>query len=93
MSDGGCAEEPVPGLDTGPDAEPGPLVRTIEVDGQVFAVRRGHGGGTDYDWTNGPNEGYGFGSTVSPDLPEDQHRDGIRGFLAMIDPATGFIAD
>jgi hypothetical protein len=90
----GTHEEPVPGVDTGPDAEPGHLLVTLTVDGEVFAVRRSRaGGGTDYDWISGPNEGYGFGTSASPDRSEEQHRDDICGFLSMIDPATGYIAD
>lgn len=86
-------DEPVPGVDNGPDAEPGPLVGTLDVRGEVFAVRRGRGGGTDYDWTSAPNAGYGFSSSAGPDLPEEEHRESIYGFLDMIDPATGFIAE
>jgi hypothetical protein len=86
-------DEPVPGVDTGPDAQPGPLLHTLEVDGEVFAVRRSRGGGTDYDRISGRNDGYGFGSSAGPELPEEEHRRNIRGFLAMIDPATGYIAD
>jgi hypothetical protein len=56
-------------------------------------MRRGRGGGTDYDWVSGPNEGYGFGSSADPALPEEQHRESIRTFLGMIDPATGYIAE
>ena len=86
-------EQPVPGLDVGPAAQPGPLVHVLDVDGEVFAVRRGHGGGTDYDWLSGPNEGYGFGSSARPDLPEDEHRQSVRDFLSMVDRATGYIAE
>ena len=38
-------------------------------------------------------DGYGFASSGSPDLPEEEHRRSIRGFLDMIDPATGHIAE
>jgi hypothetical protein len=93
VSTGEPQPEAVPGLDTGPDAQPGPLVHRLEVDGEVFAVRRSRSGGTDYDWVSGPNPGYGFGSSGSPDLPVEEHRRTIRGFLDMIDPATGYIAD
>jgi len=85
-------EEPVPGLDVGPDANPGVLLFTMEVDGEVFAVRS-RGGGTDYDWISGPNKGYGFGSNMGPHLPEEEHRRSIRSFLDLIDPATGYIAE
>jgi len=42
---------------------------------------------------SGPNKGYGFGSSAGPDLPEADHRERIRNFLGMIDPATGYIAE
>jgi hypothetical protein len=87
------AVEPVPGLDVGPGSQPGPLLYVLNVDGEAFAVRRGRGGGTDYDWISGPNEGYGFGSSAGPEAPEDEHRQIIRSFLSMIDPATGYIAE
>lgn len=90
-ADGG--EKPLPGVYTGPEAEPGALVHMLEVEGEVFAVRRGHGGGTDYDWVSGRNKGYGFGSSGSPDAPEEKHRRSIQSFLGMIDPATGYIAE
>jgi hypothetical protein len=81
---------PVPGLDVGPDSLPGPLVYALEVDGELFEVRRGRRGGTDYNRLTGPNEGYGFGSSASADLPEEHHRASIRSFLSMIDPRMGY---
>lgn len=83
--------EAVPGLYTGPGSEPGPLLATLEVDGEVFEVRQAPDGGTHYDWVSGPNQGYGFGSSGLPDPSEEDHRESIRGFLSMIDPATGYI--
>jgi hypothetical protein len=85
--------EAVPGLDPQAGAGRGRLLHTLEVDGEVFAVRCGRGGGTDYDWTSGPNKGYGFGSSGGEDMPEEWHRESIRSFLSMIDPATGYIAE
>jgi hypothetical protein len=93
MDFAGGHEKAVPGVVTGEDAEPGPLLCTLEVDDELFAVRRGRGGGTDYDWISGRNDGYGFGSSASPDRPEEEHRQSIRSFLRMIDPATGYIAE
>jgi hypothetical protein len=87
------SDEPVPGLDIAPDSLPGPLVYALEVDGELFEVRRGRPGGTDYNWLTGPNKGYGFGSSASADLPEEHHRASIRSFLSMIDPRTGYIGD
>jgi hypothetical protein len=68
-------------------------VRTLEVDGEVFVVCRGMGGGTNHDWISGRNKDYGFSSSAAVELPEDFHRESIRNFLSMIDPETGFIED
>jgi hypothetical protein len=55
---------------------------------------RGAGdGGTNYDWLSGPNKGYGFASSGTPNRSVKEHREHIRVFLAMIDPNTGFIED
>ncbi len=66
---------------------------TVHVDGEVFALRSDTRGGTHYDWVSGPNPGYGFTMSPTADLPEDDHRENIRSFLAQIDPETGYIAD
>jgi hypothetical protein len=84
----------VPAVYRGSEGMPGPVEFTLVVDGERFAVRRGWGGGgVAYDWLSGPNPGYGFGSSGAIDRPADEHRESIRTFLAMIDPATGFIGD
>jgi hypothetical protein len=67
------------------------VLLTLDVDGERFAIRRAGGGGTAYDWLSGPNKGYGFGSSGAPNRPAEKHRQHIRGFLAMIDPDTGYI--
>ena len=64
---------------------------TSMVNGSPFAGRGD--GGTAYDWLSGPNEGYGFGSSGTPNRPVEEHREHIRVFLAMIDPDTGYIGD
>lgn len=64
---------------------------TLEVDGELFAVRPGAWGGTNYTWLSGPNEGYGFSESPTPDRSPDDHRQSIRCFLAQVDPATGYI--
>ena len=64
---------------------------TSTANGSPFAGRED--GGTAYDWLSGPNEGYGFGSSGTPDRPVQEHREHIRVFLAMIDPDTGYIGD
>jgi hypothetical protein len=65
---------------------------TLEVDGEVFELRPDGFGGTHYNWITGPNPGYGFSTSPTPDLFE-QHRASIRNFLSMVDPATGYIED
>lgn len=82
-------------------SRPGPAaVRTfaLEVEGEQFAVRVEVDpvtGYTDsgYTWLSGPNEGYGFGAGGPPSPSLEEHRQRVREFLAMIDPATGFIED
>jgi hypothetical protein len=82
-----------PGLYRGPEGRPGPVLFTVDVDGEEFTVRRGWGGGTVYDWVSGPNKGYGFGSSETSSRPAEQHRDAIRAFLAGVDPTTGYLSD
>lgn len=78
VTDSGRGNEPVPGLDAGPNAEPGRLMFKLDDGGEVFEVRLGHSGGTNSDWISGPNEGDGFGSSAPADRPEGQHRESIR---------------
>jgi hypothetical protein len=66
---------------------------TLEVDGQMFALRPNEFGGTDYTWLNGPSPGYGFGASPTTNLSFDEHMENIRGFLAIVDPTTGHIED
>ena len=83
----------VPGRYPGQEGWPGPALRALEVDGERFVLRRSHDGGTHYDWVSGRNADYGFSSSSGPDRPDEEHRDSIRTFLTMIDPATGYIAE
>ncbi|HEV2450945.1 MAG TPA: hypothetical protein VGS62_03365 [Streptosporangiaceae bacterium] len=69
------------------------MLFTLDVEGERFAIRRAGEGGTGYDWLSGPNRGYGFGSSGTPDRSMQEHRRSIRVFLAMIDPDTGYIGD
>lgn len=91
--DSGDDGRPDPGVYRGPEGWPGPVLRTLEVDGQLFAVRKAADGGTAYDWLSGPNDGYGFGSSGAPTRPAHEHQETIRTFLAQIDPTTGHIGD
>ena len=69
--------------------------RYVVVDGHEFLVRPrpGDAGTYDFDWTTGPNEGYGFGISgwqgrpLSPAELEEH----IRSFLRGIDPQTGYM--
>ena len=66
---------------------------TLDFDGESFALRPNDFGGTDYTWLTGPNPGYGFGVSPTANLSLDEHLDNIRGFLAIVDPTTGYIED
>ena len=62
------------------------MLFALVVEGERFAIRRAGDGGTAYDWLSGPNKGYGFGSSGTPNRSMEEHRESIRAFLAMIDP-------
>lgn len=80
----------LPGVAPGEDEDG--VVTRLEVAGHVFDLRADEFGGTHYTWVSGPNPGYGF--SVSPTRDElEEHRANILGFLAMINPMTGFIAE
>ena len=83
----------VPAVYPGIAGGPGPALFTLDVDGERFAIRQGGYGGTNYDWLSGPNKGYGFASSGTPNRSVEEHRERIRVFLAMIDPNTGYIGD
>ena len=83
---------PVPAEYSGTEERPGPVLFTLDVDGERFVIRR-HGDGTAYGWLSGPNKGYGFASSGTPSRSMEEHRESIRTFLAMIDPDTGYIGD
>jgi hypothetical protein len=71
-------------------------LQRLTVDGEVFDVVAGEAPGRyHYDWVSGRIPGYGFSSAVSDgsSLTVEQHVDAIRGFLAAVDPATGYIED
>jgi hypothetical protein len=86
---------PVPAVYRGTEGRPGPVLFTLDVDGERFAIRQAAWGqgGTCYDWLSGLNKGYGFASSGTPDRSVEEHRESIRVFLAMIDPNTGYIGD
>lgn len=83
-----------PGVCPVPEAEADAPALTLDVDGEVFEVRRDGRGGTDYTWRSGPDPGYGFGLRPLPeDMSVDDHREVVRRFLAEIDPATGHLRE
>jgi hypothetical protein len=82
---------PVPAEYRGTEGRPGPVLFTLDVDGERFVIRRIGDGGTAYDWLSGPNKGYGFASGGTTNRSVEEHRERIRVFLAMIDPNTGYI--
>jgi hypothetical protein len=79
-----------------PDSGDEPTL-VLDVDGERFAVRvtelPSGAATTDYTWLSGPNKGYGFGSTGPANPSPADHRESIRGFLSMVNPATGYIED
>jgi hypothetical protein len=83
---------PVPVVYRGTEGRPGPVLFTLDVDGERFAVRRAGDGGT-LRLLSGPNKGYGFGSNRTPNRSVEEHRESLRAFLTMIDPNTGYIGD
>ena len=85
--------EAVPGLRPEADdaADVGSL--TPDVDGELFALRSDQFGGTDYTWLSGPNPGYGFGVSPTPNLSVDEHIGNIRDLLALVDQRTGYVED
>jgi hypothetical protein len=89
--DGGS--EAVPGVYPGPAGAADVRSLTLEVDGEMFALSPSEFGGTDYAWLSGPNPGYGFGVSPTPNPSLEEHLANIRGFLALVDPATGYIED
>lgn len=66
----------------------------LTVDGETFEVAT-QGQSVQYSWISGPNPGYGFAAGRSDGAApaEDEARAFIRGFLASIDPATGYVAE
>ncbi|GAA0912352.1 hypothetical protein [Virgisporangium aurantiacum] len=85
--------EAVPGVRPGTEGAAAIRAVTLEVEGELFGLSPNEFGGTDYAWLSGPNPGYGFGVSPTPNRSVDEHMKNIRGFLAAIDPTTGYITD
>ena len=103
-TDHGCVDATYPGgNDVDPLAVPsryreterdaGVPASTLEVDGERFTVHPDGQGGTHYTWLSGKNPGYGFSLSPTPSESLDVHRENIRGFLAGVDPSTGYLDD
>ena len=79
----------------GPDASAGAM--NVDIAGEVFSIRErpGEPGVYDFTWLTGPNPGYGFtlGTSDHAPLPAEYLEDEARGFLAQIDPETGYLRD
>lgn len=91
--DGDGDPEAVPGVVPESESEADAPSFVLDVDGEVFALRLTSQGGTDYTWLSGPNPGYGFSQSPTPNMSLDEHQENIRNFLAQIDPSTGYIED
>jgi hypothetical protein len=67
----------------------------VEVDGHVFdvAASRNRPGQYHFDWVSGPNSGYGFsvGTSDGREMNNAETEAAIRGFLAQVDPKTGYL--
>jgi hypothetical protein len=53
LSGDGVGVPAVPAVYRGTEGRPGPVLFTLDVDGERFAIRRAGGGGTAYDWLSG----------------------------------------
>ena len=93
-SPGGDGDGPpaVPAVYRGTEGRPGPVLFTLDVDGERFAILRAGDGGTANNWLSGPKRAKGRVERT-PNRSVEEHRESIRAFLAMIDPDTGYIGD
>lgn len=83
MGEDPASADAVPGIDR--RSRRSPVLFTVEVDGERFAIRRSVDGGTDYEWLTGPDQGWA--TSGSPDRrPYDAHvaalRDSLRDLAA-----------
>lgn len=72
-------EDAAPGVDR--RSRSSPVLFTLEVDGEQFAVRRHVDGGTDYECISNPALDRGFGTSDSPNRPEAEHLADLHDFL------------
>ena len=64
-----------------------PVLFTVEVDGERFAIRRSVDGGTDYEWLTGTDQGWA--TSDSPDRPYDAHVADLRESLRDLTAGGG----
>ena len=78
-------------MDVAPDHQ------IITVDGEQFGINYDidQPGAYHFTWLSGKDSQYGFTSRASTHIRWPQHElvDSIRGFLAEIDPATGYLRE
>lgn len=74
-------------------ADPPAASTRLTVDGEDFEVTELAPGEYGFAWLSGPNPGYGFVIATTPRGPLDPGRwEGeIRGFLAEVDPESGYL--
>ena len=77
MAEDSSSADAVPGIDR--RSRRSPVLFTVEVDGERFAIRRSVDGGTDYAWLTGPDQGWA--TSDSPDRPLDAHVADLRESL------------
>ena len=81
MGEDPASADAVPGIDR--RSRRAPVLFTVEVDGERFAIRRSVDGGTDYEWLTGADQGWG--TSDSPDRPYAAHvadlRDSLRDLV------------
>ena len=64
----------------------------VVVDGEAFDVLR-DGSSIHFTWVSGPNTSYGFSLGGASAFTDEDVRSAIRGFLAEVDPKTGYLAE
>jgi hypothetical protein len=63
----------VPGAYHEIESEPPVTSFTLEVEGELFALRPNKHGGTHYTWLSGPNKDYGFSSSSTSNESLEEH--------------------
>lgn len=85
MEDDSVSADAVPGIDR--RSRRSPVLLTVDVDGERFAIRRSDDGGTDYEWLTGTDQGWA--TSDSPDRPYDAHVADLRESLRDLSARGG----